>query len=65
VNPNAACPQVAPGTDYPDGIPVYFSRNFLTTAGVETSDTSGFFRNYFLTEPRIYGASVRYSFGLR
>ncbi|MCB1683053.1 MAG: TonB-dependent receptor [Pseudomonadales bacterium] len=27
-----------------------------------TSDTSGFFRNYFLTEPRIYGASVRYSF---
>ncbi len=28
-----------------------------------TSDTPGFFRNYFLTEPRIYGASVRYSFG--
>ena len=28
-----------------------------------TSDTSGFFRNYFLTEPRVYGASVRYSFG--
>lgn len=28
-----------------------------------TSDTSGFFRNYFLTEPRIYGLSVRYSFG--
>ncbi len=28
-----------------------------------TSDTSGFFRNYFLTEPRIYGASVRYNFG--
>ncbi|MBX3706224.1 MAG: TonB-dependent receptor [Pseudomonadales bacterium] len=27
-----------------------------------TSDTSGFFRNYFLTEPRIYGASVRYNF---
>jgi iron complex outermembrane recepter protein len=27
-----------------------------------TSDTSGFFRNYFLTEPRIYGASVRYAF---
>lgn len=27
-----------------------------------TSDTSGFYRNYFLTEPRIYGASVRYSF---
>lgn len=28
-----------------------------------TSDTSGFFRNYFLTEPRIFGASVRYNFG--
>ncbi len=28
-----------------------------------TSDTSGFYRNYFLTEPRIYGASLRYSFG--
>jgi iron complex outermembrane recepter protein len=27
-----------------------------------TSDTSGFFRNYFLTEPRLYGASVRYNF---
>ncbi|MDZ7827767.1 MAG: TonB-dependent receptor [Gammaproteobacteria bacterium] len=26
-----------------------------------TSDTSGFFRNYFLTEPRIYGLSVRYN----
>ena len=30
-----------------------------------TSDTSGFYRNYFLTEPRIYGASVRYSFDRR
>ena len=28
-----------------------------------TSDTSGFFRNYFLTEPRIYGVSARYRFG--
>lgn len=28
-----------------------------------TSDTSGFYRNYFLTEPRIWGASVRYNFG--
>jgi iron complex outermembrane recepter protein len=28
-----------------------------------TSDTSGFFRNYFLTEPRIFGASVKYNFG--
>ena len=26
-----------------------------------TSDTSGFFRNYFLTEPRLFGASVRYN----
>ncbi|MFT7245780.1 MAG: iron complex outermembrane receptor protein [Candidatus Azotimanducaceae bacterium] len=25
-----------------------------------TSDTSGFYRNYFLTEPRIFGLSVRY-----
>jgi outer membrane receptor protein involved in Fe transport len=30
-----------------------------------TSDTSGYFRNYFLTEPRIYGASVRFNFGAR
>ncbi|MDE0658572.1 MAG: TonB-dependent receptor [Gammaproteobacteria bacterium] len=28
-----------------------------------TSDTSGFFRNYFVTEPRIFGISVRRSFG--
>ena len=28
-----------------------------------TSDTSGFFRNYFLTEPRVYGMSVRFAFG--
>jgi iron complex outermembrane receptor protein len=28
-----------------------------------TSDTSGYYRNYFVTEPRIYGASVRYNFG--
>ena len=28
-----------------------------------TSDTSGFFRNYFLTEPRIYGLSFRMDFG--
>jgi len=28
-----------------------------------TSDTSGFFRNYFVTEPRIFGASLRYAFG--
>lgn len=27
-----------------------------------SSDTAGYFRNYFLTEPRIYGFSVRYSF---
>ena len=28
-----------------------------------TSDTTGSFRNYFLTEPRIYGVSFRYGFG--
>ena len=27
-----------------------------------TSDTSGYYRNYFLTEPRVYGLSVRYQF---
>ena len=27
------------------------------------ADEVGNFRNYFLAEPRIYGASVRYSFG--
>ena len=27
------------------------------------TDSSGNFRNYFLTEPRIYGASLRYNFG--
>jgi iron complex outermembrane recepter protein len=163
-NANPGCPPVAPGTTYPNGIPAYFSRNFLESLGVETSDgfdtdidgnslpnspehtiylglaytwnidqiagsltarwdyywqsksyarefntrgdkidswdqhnasliyesanglwqaklwvrnikdddnvtgkyltsdTSGFFRNYFLTEPRIYGLSVRYAF---
>ena len=42
-------------------------RNLLDDENVTgkylTSDTSGFFRNYFLTEPRIYGASLRYVFG--
>lgn len=163
-NPNPACPPVAPGTIYSDGVPAYFSRAYLTANGVETNDgletnldgktlpnspehtvhlglaytwmipqifgsltarwdyywqdesyarefntvgdqidswdqqnatliyesdngawegrlwvrnltddnnvtgkyltadTSGFFRNYFLTEPRIYGATVRYNF---
>ena len=28
-----------------------------------TTDTSGLFRNYFLTEPRVLGISVRYDFG--
>ena len=28
-----------------------------------TADTSGYFRNWFLTEPRIYGLTVRYNFG--
>jgi len=166
-NANPACPQVAPGAVYDNGIPAYFSRSFLSANGVETSDgfatqlsgnqlpnspehtvhlgvaytwevgaiagtvtgrwdyywqsdsyarefntpgdkidswdqhnlsliyesndghwmvrawvrnlqdednvtgkyltsdTSGFYRNYFLTEPRIFGASVRYSFDRR
>ena len=44
VNPPAACPnglpppEVAPGSVYPNGVPAYFSRNFLESAGVETSD---------------------------
>jgi hypothetical protein len=29
----------------------------------EKPDTSGFYRNYFLTDPRMYGASFRYNFG--
>ena len=41
-------------------------RNILNDDNVTgkylTSDTSGFFRNYFLTEPRIYGVSFRYGF---
>ncbi|MEZ5598247.1 MAG: TonB-dependent receptor [Pseudomonadales bacterium] len=45
----------------------FFIRNIENEDNVTgkylTSDTSGFFRNYFLTEPRIYGASVRYNFG--
>lgn len=28
-----------------------------------TSDTSGYYRNYFTTEPRIYGLTARYNFG--
>ena len=43
-----------------------WARNLLDEDNVTghylTSDTSGFFRNYFLTEPRIFGASVRFSF---
>ena len=42
-------------------------RNLLdddnVTGKYVTSDTSGFFRNYFLTEPRIYGLSFRMDFG--
>ena len=29
-----------------------------------TTDTSGLFRNYFLTEPRVIGATIRYDFGV-
>ena len=35
----------------------------IVTGKFLTSDTSGFFRNYFVTEPNIYGLSVRYAFG--
>lgn len=42
-------------------------RNVLNDENVTgkylTSDTSGFFRNYFVTEPKIYGLSLRYVFG--
>lgn len=43
-----------------------FARNLQDAENVTgkylTSDTSGFYRNYFLTEPRIYGLTVRYNF---
>ena len=35
----------------------------IVTGKYLTSDTSGFFRNYFVTEPQIYGVSLRYVFG--
>ena len=35
----------------------------IVTGKYLTTDTSGFFRNYFLTEPRIYGVSVRFAPG--
>ena len=35
----------------------------IVTGKYLTSDTSGFFRNYFLTEPQIFGISLRYIFG--
>ena len=42
-------------------------RNLLDDENVTgkylTSDTSGFFRNYFVTEPQVYGLSLRYVFG--
>ena len=45
----------------------FWMRNVLDDDNVTgkylTSDTSGFFRNYFVTEPRIFGISVRRSFG--
>ena len=28
-----------------------------------TADTSGFYRNYFLTQPRLYGGTLTYNFG--
>ena len=45
----------------------FWMRNVMDDENVTgkylTSDTSGFFRNYFVTEPRIFGISVRRSFG--
>ncbi|MCY3840961.1 MAG: TonB-dependent receptor, partial [Gammaproteobacteria bacterium] len=45
----------------------FWMRNVLDDENVTgkylTSDTSGFFRNYFVTEPRIFGISARRSFG--
>ena len=42
-------------------------RNVFDDANVTgkylTTDTSGLFRNYFLTEPRVFGVTVRYDFG--
>ena len=42
-------------------------RNVFDDANVTgkylTTDTSGLFRNYFLTEPRVFGVSMRYDFG--
>ena len=35
----------------------------IVTGKYLTSDTSGLFRNYFLTEPRIFGVSVRFAPG--
>ena len=35
----------------------------IVTGKYLTSDTSGLFRNYFLTEPQIYGLSVRFAPG--
>ena len=43
-------------------------RNVFDSANVTgkylTTDTSGLFRNYFLTEPRVFGVSIRYDFGV-
>jgi len=36
----------------------------IVNAHYLTNDTSGNFRNYFLSEPRIYGISFRYNFGI-
>ena len=35
----------------------------IVTAHFLQGDSSGNFRNYFMAEPRIYGASLRYNFG--
>ena len=35
----------------------------VTDHWVNPSETGGAYRNYFLTEPRVYGATIRYNFG--
>lgn len=39
------------------------NNNDNVTGKYLTSDTSGFYRNYFLTEPRLFGGTLSYSFG--
>ena len=36
----------------------------IVTGHSVAHDQAGNFRNYFMAEPRIYGASLRYNFGV-